>query len=94
MKCLKCGAETTVRDSRDSPGNTIKRRRLCEVSACAHRFTTYEIAFEGGDMEAVVRGRTTAAISVLDSLEAALADARRKMDMLDSLFKPKDGRAG
>lgn len=45
-------------------------------------------------MEAVVRGRTTAAISVLDSLEAALADARRKMDMLDSLFKPKDGRAG
>jgi transcriptional regulator NrdR family protein len=41
MNCPKCGKETLVIDSRPSPGELIRRRRIC--NACSHRFTTYEI---------------------------------------------------
>lgn len=37
-------------------------------------------------MEAVVRGHTKVAVAVLDNLGEALAEARRKIAVLDSLF--------
>ena len=44
MKCPFCSYDTTrVIDSRDiSEGRTIRRRRECENTKCARRFTTYE----------------------------------------------------
>lgn len=42
--CPKCGAKTTVRESRlDELG--IKRRRRCKDAACDHRFNTLEMEF-------------------------------------------------
>lgn len=42
MICRKCGSETHCIDSRDSKGNSIRRRRECV--SCGYRFTTYEIS--------------------------------------------------
>ncbi len=39
MKCIYCGSETQVLDSRDSE-SAIRRRREC--MKCSKRFTTYE----------------------------------------------------
>jgi transcriptional regulator NrdR family protein len=41
MTCPKCNSPNQyVIDSRDAPGNMIRRRRNCR--ACNHRWTTYE----------------------------------------------------
>ena len=40
MRCPVCGGGTKVLDSRDSRGEEIRRRRLC--NECGHRFTTRE----------------------------------------------------
>jgi transcriptional repressor NrdR len=41
MKCPYCGAETLkTLETRDSPDNTVRRRKEC--SECGRRFTSYE----------------------------------------------------
>jgi transcriptional repressor NrdR len=41
MKCLYCGSEKLrTLETRDSPGNTVRRRKRCEE--CGKRFTSYE----------------------------------------------------
>jgi hypothetical protein len=47
MCCPKCGADTSVIDSRPSNDNSIRRRRRCE-GVCGERFTTYETISESG----------------------------------------------
>jgi len=41
MKCPKCEKRTSVKDSRQGPGASWRRRRSCFT--CGHRFTTREI---------------------------------------------------
>ncbi len=41
MKCLYCGSENLrTLETRDSPDNTVRRRKEC--GSCERRFTTYE----------------------------------------------------
>lgn len=40
--CPACGSATSVRESRDAPGYT-RRRRICNVVTCGQRFTTFEV---------------------------------------------------
>ena len=41
MKCPYCGSENLkTLETRDSPDNTVRRRKECE--SCERRFTTYE----------------------------------------------------
>jgi len=42
MACPRCGAESSVTDSRTAPFGTVRRRRACENLKCAHYWTTYE----------------------------------------------------
>ena len=47
MKCPKCKADTSVKDSRDHKldhNETTRRRRRCKK--CGHRFSTVEILWE------------------------------------------------
>jgi hypothetical protein len=47
MKCPKCKADTSVKDSRDHKldhNETTRRRRRCKK--CGHRFSTIEILWE------------------------------------------------
>lgn len=39
MNCPRCNADTDVLDSRKTPENFMRRRRVC---AAGHRFTTWE----------------------------------------------------
>ncbi len=49
-QCPVCeGRRVIVADSRPSPGNRVKRRRVC--LDCGHRHTTYEVT--AADLEAV-----------------------------------------
>lgn len=68
MKCPYCGSENLkTLETRDSPDNTIRRRKEC--SSCGKRFTTYEYVeavelmvkkkdgrFERFDLNKIVRG--------------------------------------
>jgi len=40
MKCSSCGEETNVLDSRLTPDNFVRRRRVC--TGCGRRTTTWE----------------------------------------------------
>lgn len=45
VPCPGCGArQSAVKDSRTTPEDWQRRRRLCD--ACGHRWTTMEIPFE------------------------------------------------
>lgn len=41
MKCPRCQSDTSVKDSRPTEENTIRRRRVCD--GCGYRFNTYEM---------------------------------------------------
>lgn len=47
MRCPKCGADTSVTETRIVAGNN-RRRRRCNSSRCYHRFTTIEAIVESG----------------------------------------------
>jgi transcriptional regulator NrdR family protein len=47
MKCPICGADTFVYDSRPNKSReVIRRRRFC-AGAESHRFSTYELPYNG-----------------------------------------------
>ncbi len=41
VKCIRCGGETLVRDTRQVD-DYVRRKRDCENPACKHRFWTRE----------------------------------------------------
>lgn len=47
IKCPLCNFATCIKDSREGPTNTVRRRRMCLASRCAFRFTTFEIIHDG-----------------------------------------------
>jgi hypothetical protein len=44
--CPKCGAESSVTETRATPAGA-RRRRRCAVLTCDHRFTTLELVVHG-----------------------------------------------
>ena len=52
MKCLECGKQTKVIDSRgNDKGLSVRRRRECLNRACRSRATSYEIYDGSGTVE-------------------------------------------
>lgn len=47
MKCPKCGADSSVTETRHVEPGMNRRRRACNDLTCAFRFTTLELPVEG-----------------------------------------------
>lgn len=86
MRCPKCDAESSVIETRKVAGNMLRRRRVCDNTACGSKFSTIESIVETSarhdDAVVIVLPRKAAR-----GLQKALAilDGRLKSDQLDDV---------
>lgn len=73
MRCPRCSSAVKCMDSRGGPNNTIRRRRMCISTHCAHRFTTYEIEMN---------------MSPIVSIEALAVEVRKRLQTAIELLRP------
>lgn len=85
IKCPKCeSAQSTVLDSRGRPGNSIRRRRICE---CGFRYSTYEVI---GDCPAPASVEIREAVAWLRAGHDAIARATATLAKLGAIAEDDD----
>lgn len=77
MKCPKCGAFSSVRETRTQL-HGLRRRRHCDDLTCAHRFTTAEVIVPAG----YSYGKKTRVLVIDERTIAKLRTAVADVDVL------------
>ncbi|WP_396190019.1 ogr/Delta-like zinc finger family protein [Flavobacterium sp.] len=72
MKCVKCGSETRVIETRQHAAAVIRRRRACTNAACGHRVTTEETVLPAASL---LRQKPIGEVAL------ALAEKRRQVQL-------------